>query len=546
MLGLMQPRGLLISSLIAHAALNHGETEIVSRASVGPLHRTNWRQLDFRARKLAQVLDRFGLASGERVATLAWNGFRHLELYFGVPGSGRVLHTVNPRLFPEQIKYILQHGGARYLFFDLDFLPLVKTLIPHLPALRGAVAMASRAELADIDMANLSCYEDLLEQETGDYTWPTFDENAASVLCYTSGTTGHPKGVLYSHRSCVLHAFSSNTVDGVGLSARDSVLVVVPLFHANGWGIAHGGAMCGAKLVLPGAKLDGESLWELLTGEACSLGGGIPTVWLNFLNYVEQNRARLDLSEVRLKRLVVGGSAAPRSMIEAFDRLFGTFLVHAWGMSETSPIGTVGSLLAKHAELDTASRYRVQESQGRAVFGVELKIVGNNGAELPRDGRAFGDVKVRGPWVCAAYFKSDGGTVLDADGWFATGDVATIDADGYLRLVDRSKDVIKSGGEWISSIDLENEALFYPGVLEAAVIGLAHPKWQERPLLLLRCSEDARIDKAEVREFLARKFARWWLPDDVVVVDTLPHTATGKLLKTKLREDFRGHYLPAS
>jgi fatty-acyl-CoA synthase len=538
----MQPFGLLISSLIEHAALYHAQTEIVSRPPHGPLHRTTWRQLARRARKVAQALDRLSLAPGERVATLAWNGFRHVELYFGVPGSGRVLHTVNPRLFPEQIEYIIQHGEASYLFFDLSFAPLVETLAPRLTELRGLVAMTDRDNMPDIKVANLLCYEDLLDAEDGVYHWPELDENTASGLCYTSGTTGNPKGVLYSHRSCVLHAFAVNAVDGLGLSAQDSLLVVVPLFHANAWGVVHGAAMCGAKLVLPGAKLDGENLWELLTQEACSISAGIPTVWLNFLEYVERNRAHLNLSQIRLKRVVVGGSAAPRSMIQAFDRFFGTYLIHAWGMSEMSPIGTVGQLLAKHSTLDAEQRYSVQEAQGRVVFGVDLKIVDGEGRELPRDGQAFGDVKVRGPWVVTQYFKQDGGRVLDAEGWFATGDVATIDADGYVRLVDRSKDIIKSGGEWISSIDLENAALFYPGVLEAAVIGVAHPKWQERPLLLLRCAAGARIVPEDVRAFLGQKFARWWLPDDVVVVDTLPHTATGKLLKTKLREDFRSHY----
>jgi fatty-acyl-CoA synthase len=542
MFGLMQARGLLISSLIEHAAMYHAGTEIVSRTIEGPVHRTNWAELAERSRKIAGALDRLGVAQGERIATLAWNGFRHMELYFGVSGSGRVLHTVNPRLFAEQLEYIINHGGAHYLFFDLSFVGLVESLAPRLTHLRGLVVMTDRAHMPSIPAYDLLCYEDLVGAESPTYAWPSLDENRASTLCYTSGTTGNPKGVLYSHRSTLLHSFATVAVDGLGLSAKDSVFLVVPLFHANAWGIPYGAAMCGAKLVLPGARLDGESVWDLLTAEACTMSAAVPTVWLNFFEYIEKNRDRLVLSQIRLQRVVVGGSAAPRAIIEAFDRLCGAFVVHAWGMTETSPLATVCQPLARHAHLEPAGRYTLQQSQGRAFFGVELKITGSDGEELPRDGIAFGDVKVRGPWITAGYFRGEGGQVLDEDGWFATGDVATLDPDGYLRLVDRSKDVIKSGGEWISSIDMENAALLYPGVLEAAVIGVAHPKWAERPLLLLRCAPDARIITSEVREFLAGKFARWWLPDDVVLVDSLPHTATGKLLKTKLREQFSSHY----
>jgi acyl-CoA synthetase (AMP-forming)/AMP-acid ligase II len=388
------------------------------------------------------------------------------------------------------------------------------------------------------------CYEDLLAEAAPEYTWPQFDENTASSLCYTSGTTGNPKGVLYSHRSTVLHSFTACTSDGLGLSARDSVLLVVPLFHVNAWGIPYAGAMCGAKLVLPGPNLAGENMYRLLREERCNFSLGVPTVWLGLFDYIERNRAALDLSEIALKRLVVGGSACPRAMIEKFETLFGAYVIHAWGMSETSPLASIGTLLDKHQDAPLQQRFDIQAKQGRAIYGVGIEIFGEDGKPLPHDGKAFGDLKARGPWVASGYYRAEGGTVLDAEGWFATGDVATLDADGFVQITDRSKDVIKSGGEWISSIDLENAAVGHPAVQEAAVIGVAHSRWQERPLLLIVPKDGKQASREEILQFMEGKVAKWWMPDDVIFVQNLPHTATGKLQKLKLREQFRGHTLP--
>jgi fatty-acyl-CoA synthase len=454
-----------------------------------------------------------------------------------------VLHTINPRLFPEQIEYIVNHAEDKYLFFDLTFLPLLEKLAAALAGLRGFVALTDRAHLPATKLPNLLCYEDLLAAQDGDYAWPTFDERAASSLCYTSGTTGHPKGVLYSHRSTVLHSYSVCTVDGIALSAAESALLVVPMFHVNAWGTPYAGAMSGAKLVLPGPALDGKSVYELMRDEKVTLALGVPTVWLNLFNHIDA--AKLDpKQDLCLRRAVIGGSAAPRAMSERFETQFGTYVVHAWGMTEMSPLGTVCNLLPKHRGLPLAKRLDVQEKQGRGVYGVELKIADDEGRRQPHDGVSRGHLMVRGPWVAASYFLGEGGVILDAEGFFDTGDVATIDPDGYMQIVDRAKDVIKSGGEWISSIDLENAAMGHPAVAEAAVIGVAHAKWQERPLLVVVRKTGRETTREELLQFLEGKVAKWWLPDDVVFVDELPHTATGKLLKTKLRETFRDYRLP--
>ena len=544
MKGLMQQRQLLLSSLIEHAARYHGEREIVSQLADGSLHRSNWREVRGRAKRLANALTGLGAASGDRVATLAWNTHRHLELYFGVSGMGAVLHTVNPRLFPEQIVYIINHAESGVVFFDTSFAELVASIAPQCPNVRAFVALCRRDQIPSIDVPGLLCYEDLLAEAAPEFEWPALDENCASSLCYTSGTTGNPKGVLYSHRSTVLHSFTVCASDGLALSARDSVLLVVPLFHVNAWGVPYAAAMCGAKLVLPGPGLGGESIYRLLKDEACNFSLGVPTVWLGLFDYIERNGSTLDLSEIRLERVVVGGSAAPRAIIEKFERSFGAFLIHAWGMSETSPLGTIGTLLDQHRALPLESRIDLQLKQGRAIYGVELEIFDASGRPLPHDGKAFGDLKVRGPWVAAAYFRGEGGSALDADGWFATGDVATIDSDGFMQITDRSKDVIKSGGEWISSIDLENAALGHPALQETAVIGVAHSRWQERPLLLAVKKPGVEASATEILEFLADKVVKWWLPDDVVFVDVLPHTATGKLQKVALREQFKDYRLP--
>ena len=544
MLGLMQQRPLLLSGLIDHAAAYHGTREIVSHMVDGSTHRSNWAAVRTRAMRVANALQALGVQPGDRVATLAWNTHRHLEMYFGVSGMGAVLHTVNPRLFPEQVTYIINHAQDSYVFFDTSFSSLVESVAPHLTDVKGFVAMCTRAQMPEIKVANLMCFEELLEAASPDYRWPTFNENTASSLCYTSGTTGNPKGVLYSHRSTVLHSWTACSADGLALSARDSVLLVVPLFHVNAWGVPYAGAMCGAKLVLPGPGLTGDNIYRLLREEHCNFSLGVPTVWLGLFDYIERNRASLDLSEIALKRVVVGGSAAPRAMIERFESLFGAYLVHAWGMSETSPLASIGMPLDKHRDLSLEQRFDLQVKQGRTIFGVELEIFGPEGQILPHDGVAFGDLKARGPWVAAGYYHSEGGEVLDADGWFPTGDVATLDADGFVQITDRSKDVIKSGGEWISSIDLENIAMGHPAVQEAAVIGVAHSRWQERPLLLIVPKAGTAPTTAELLAFMNGKVAKWCLPDDVVCVEALPHTATGKLQKLKLREQFKGYRLP--
>ena len=541
MLGLMQSRPLLISGLIDYASTWHGGREIVSRDAEGAIHRSTYAEVARRAKQLANALDALGVERGNRVATLAWNGWRHLEIYYGVTSSGRVLHTVNPRLFPDQIQYIMHHAEDAYVFFDPVFTPLIEELAPRLPLVRGWVALCGGSELPKTKLDGLLAYEDLLAKASPDCEWPLFDENTASTLCYTSGTTGNPKGVLYSHRSTLLHAFAACAGDALGLVARDSILAVVPLFHANAWSLPFSAAMCGAKLVLPGPKLDPESLYMLLESEECTKAFGIPTIWLNFLAYVDANKAKLDLSRLKLKHVVSGGAAPPRATIEKFHELLGVDLVQAWGMTETSPLATVGAPLAKHTGVSAGELIDMQAKQGRQVFGIDLKLVDPDGSDLPNDGVSVGELKVRGNWVISGYFKGEGGEVVDKDGWLGTGDVGTIDADGYVQLTDRLKDVIKSGGEWISSIEIENLAMSHPDVFEAAVIAVEHPVWQERPLLIVHPREGRTPTKAALLQFLSERLAKWQLPDDVVFVDALPHTATGKLLKTELRRRFHGH-----
>ena len=541
MLGLMQQRPLLISSLIDYAATWHGDRQIVSRDPEGRFHRSDYSQVAARAKRVAAALDGLGVGRGDRVATLAWNSYRHLEAYYGITSSGRVLHTVNPRLFPEQLQYIMHHAEDGFVFFDPIFAPLVEMLAPKLPLVRGWLALCDLGQMPKLAVKNLLCYEELVAAASADYDWPQLDENAASTLCYTSGTTGNPKGVLYSHRSTILHAFAACSADALALSARDSILVVVPLFHANAWSLPFSAAMCGAKLVLPGPKLDPESIYMLLEQEECTKAGGIPTIWLNFLAWLENNRANLDLSRLKLKLVFSGGTAAPRATIEKFHDLLGVFLLHAWGMTETSPLVTTGTPLPKHEGTARERVVDMQVKQGRQVYGVELKVVGRDGRDLPHDGASVGELKVRGNWVISGYFKGEGGTVVDADGWFGTGDVATIDGDGYVQLTDRLKDVIKSGGEWISSIEIENLVVSHPEVFEAAVIAISHPVWQERPLLLVQPKPGCRPSKQSILDFLSDKIAKWWMPDDVVFVESLPHTATGKLLKTELRAQYHGH-----
>lgn len=544
MLGLMQDHPLLISSLIEYAAAYHPEQEIVSRTVEGDTVRTNYAQVERRARRVANALAGLGVREGDRVGTLAWNTHRHLELYFGVSGSGAVLHTVNPRLFPEQIDYIVNHAEDSVLFFDTTFAELVAKLAPKLTTVRNFVALCDRAHMPALDLPNLLCYEDLLAASSEDYQWPQFDERTASSLCYTSGTTGNPKGVLYSHRSTVLHSLKACAADTFSVGADSSVLLVVPLFHANAWGMPYACAMTGAKMVLPAQHLDGENVYKLLRDERVTFSTAVPTVWLMLFQYLDAHPG-IDPRALGLKIAGVGGSAAPAAMVERFERQFGARVVQGWGMTETSPIGVINTLLPRLESLPAAEQLKIKTKQGRAVWGVELRIEDDEGRALPHDGVAFGRLKVRGPWIASGYFKA-GQDALDADGWFDTGDVANIDPDGYLQLVDRAKDVIKSGGEWISSIDLENAAMGHPAVAEAAVIGVTHPKWQERPLLVVVKRPGQQVSAAELLEFVAGRVAKWWVPDDVAFVDALPHTATGKLLKLKLREQFRDYVLPTA
>ncbi len=541
MQGLMMDVPLLVSSLIQHADQYHGEQEIVSRLVEGGIHRYTYRDAHRRSRQLANALTKLGVKSGDRIGTLAWNGFRHFETYYAVAGMGAVTHTINPRLFPEQIGYIINHAEDAYIFVDLTFVPLVEALAGHCTGIKGFVIMTDRAHMPVTKLPNAWCYEELLSGESDAFTWPEFDEKSACGLCYTSGTTGNPKGVLYSHRSTILHTYGASLPDALNISARDVLLPVVPMFHVNAWGLPYAAAMNGAKVVFPGAALDGASLYELFETEKVTLSAGVPTVWLGLLNHVKQNNLRFST----LERTVIGGSACPPSMIRAFEQDFGVRVIHAWGMTELSPLGTCNSFKGKHGGLGKEDKLAIQNKQGRNIFGISMRIIDDAGQELPHDGKAFGDLLVRGPWVCREYFKGEGGDPL-RDGWFPTGDVATIDTDGFMQITDRSKDVIKSGGEWISSIDLENLAVAHPLVAEAAVIGIAHPKWDERPLLIVVKKPDATLTREEMLKFFDGKIAKWWMPDDVVFVDKLPHTATGKLLKTKLREDFSGYKLPTA
>jgi 3-(methylthio)propionyl---CoA ligase len=540
--GLMMNLPLLISSLIRHASEHHGDTQIVSRLTEGGIHRYTYADAHKRSRQLANALLTLGIKPGDRVGTLAWNGFRHFETYFAVSGMGAVLHTVNPRLYPEQIAYIVNHADDQYVFFDITFAPLIDGIAPHCKNVKGWVAMTDRAHMPVMKTDGILCYEELVAAASDRYEWPTFDENTASSLCYTSGTTGNPKGVLYSHRTTILHTYAIALPDVMNLSARDAILPVVPMFHVNAWGTPYACAMVGAKIVFPGPGLDGASLYELFETEGVTLSAGVPTVWLGLLNHVKQNNLKFST----MNRTVIGGSACPPAMIKTFQDEFGVRVLHAWGMTELSPLGTLNTFKEKHFKLSEAERFAIQQKQGRVIFGVEMRIVGADGKDLPHDGKAFGDLLVRGPWIVREYFKSEGGNPLTPDGWFPTGDVATIDPDGFMQITDRSKDVIKSGGEWISSIDLENLAVAHPAVAEAAVIGIAHPKWDERPLLIVVKKAGATVTRDELLKFFDGKIAKWWMPDDVAFVDQLPHTATGKLLKTKLREDFSDYRLPTA
>ena len=542
MLGLMMNRPLLISSLIRHADRCHSDTEIVSRTIEGPIHRYTYRDAHTRSRRLARALRRLGVAPGARVGTLAWNGYRHFELYYAVSGMEAIIHTINPRLYFDQLTYIVHHAEDRLIFFDLTFLPIVEKLAPACSGVTTWIAMTDRAHMPASTLPGLLCYEELLAAETDDFDWPDFDENTAAGLCYTSGTTGHPKGVLFSHRSSVLHAYAVSLPDAKGYSAHSVVLPVVPMFHVNAWGIPYAAPLTGAKLVLPGAGMDGASLYELFESEKVESSAGVPTVWLNLIAYMQQHRVKFST----LKYATIGGAAVPPAMVRTLSEEFGLTVLHGWGMTEMSPVGTINADKAKHHALPRDERFALSLKQGRPLPGVEMKIVDATGAELPWDGKSAGDLLVRGPWILREYYRDDGGSPLTADGWLPTGDVGTIDADGYLQITDRSKDIIKSGGEWISSIELENIAIGHPGVAEAAVIGVHHPRWSERPLLLVVRKAGADVDRESMLGFYEGKIAKWSTPDDVVFIDELPHTATGKLSKRTLREQFKDYRLPTA
>ena len=538
MLGNMQEGQLLISGLIEHAETYHKDTEIVSRSVEGPIHRYTLKDAADRSRKLANALGKLDLQQGDVVGTLAWNTFRHFELYFGVSGIGCVVNTVNPRLFPEQLIYIINHAKNKYLFVDLTFVELVESISDSLESVKGIIILTDKDHMPETKLKNVICYEELIADESNEYDWPVFDENTASSLCYTSGTTGNPKGVLYSHRSTLLHTWIVSSGNVGKVSSSSVILPVVPMFHVNAWGIPYASAMFGAKLILPGPLMDGASIYELIDLEKPDLLMGVPTVWLGLLQYLNETNQTLDSVSTAL----VGGSAAPRTMIQEFEEKHNVFLMHGWGMTEMSPLGTATSRTAEMDNMDMESRYDLQEKQGKAFFGVEMTIADDDGNELPKDGIAFGRLLVKGPTIVERYFKSNESS-LDKNGWFDTGDVAKIHPEGSMEIVDRSKDVIKSGGEWISSIDLENAAVGHPAVAEACVIGVLHEKWDERPLLLVVKVEGKDLSKEEILAFLEDKVAKWWLPNDVIFVSELPHTATGKLLKTNLRDEYKEHLI---
>ncbi len=546
MLGLMQDQPLLISSLIEFADKHHGDGEVVSRRVEGDIHHYTWSDVASRSRQVANALDSMKLGFSERVATIAWNGYRHLELYFGVSGSGRVLHTINPRLHPEQIAWIANHAEDQVLCFDMTFLPIVQAIHSKCTTVKHWVAMCNADKLpAGSGIPNLISYEAWMGNQSTSYQWPVFDENTASSMCYTSGTTGNPKAALYSHRSTTLHAYAAALPDVMCISARDAILPVVPMFHVNAWGIPYSAALTGAKLVFPGPGMDGKSVYEMIENEGVTYAAGVPTVWQMLLTYMKPNGLKFST----LKRTVIGGSACPPAMIDAFREDYGVEVLHAWGMTELSPLGTLCTLKNKHLKLPKEEQMKLLMKQGRAIYGVDMKIVNDAGDEQPHDGKAYGDLLVRGPWVVANYYKGEGNPLLkDKDGhdWFPTGDVATIDADGFMQITDRSKDVIKSGGEWISSIDIENIAVAHPAVAMAACIGVAHPKWDERPIVAVVKKPDAQVSREELLAFYEGKTAKWQIPDDVVFVDAIPIGATGKMLKTKLREQLKDYKLPSA
>ncbi len=544
MLGLMQEWPLLLHKIIDHAAIQHGVREVVTRSIEGPIHRTDYAGIRRRALRGAKRLSMDGIKIGDRVATLAWNSWRHVEAWYAISGIGAICHTVNPRLFPEQIAWIVNHAEDRLMMVDLTFVPLLERLADRMPSLERIIVLTDDVHMPDTSLGNAVSYESWLAEADDDFAWAQFDERTAAGLCYTSGTTGQPRGVLYSHRSNVLHAWQACAAGSLCAAAPDSFLMIVPMFHANAWATAYSLPMAGAKMVMPGARLDGASVFELMETEGVTISAGVPTVWMMLL----ARMAEVGRKPSRLRKVAVGGSACPRSMVVSFERDFGIEVFHAWGMTETSPLGTIGTLKPGAVPLSGDALYDAKAKQGSAPFGVEMTITDDEGHALPWDGRTFGRLKVRGPCVAQAYYREDASTV-DAQGWFDTGDVATIDPDGTMHITDRAKDIIKSGGEWISSIEIENLAVAHPDVYEAAVIGMAHDRWSERPLLVVVPAPGRTPAKADVLAFLEGKIARWWMPDDVQILDEIPHTAAGKINKLGLRallKDYRWPTAPAA
>jgi len=537
--GLMQDWPLLVPTILEHACTYHGNREIVSRTIEGPIHRYTYSDLARRARKLASALDRFGVKQGDIIATMAWNGYRHMEIWYGLMGHGAIVHTLNPRLFWDQLAYIINHAEDRYIFLDLTFVPLLEALQDRLPSVKGFIIMTDEEHMPETALKNPICYEELLARGGEEYQWPELDENTACGLCYTSGTTGNPKGVLYSHRSNVLHALTTNGADALGLKSQDSVMAVVPMFHANAWSLVFSAPMAGANLVMPGALMDGASIYEMLKVGKVTLTAAVPTIWQMLISYLAQSGESLE----HLQRVVIGGAACPPSMIEIFEKLYDTQVIHAWGMTEMSPLGSLCTIKGGLEEMSAEEKQALKIKQGRPPYMVAMKVVDDDGNELPRDGKAFGHLMVKGPCVASDYLKNEDEPILDGEGWFDTGDVSTLDQHGYMQITDRAKDVIKSGGEWISTIDIENLAVGHEEVAEAAVIGIAHPKWDERPLLVIVRKPDSEVSGDEIKAYLKGKITNWWMPDDVVFVDEIPHTATGKIHKLTLRETFRDYVL---
>ena len=534
--GQMMNMPLLISSLLQHADRYNGDSEIVSRMVSGEIHRYTYREAHARTCQFANALVKLGARPGDRLGTLAWNTHRHYEAYFGISGIGAISHTINPRLFPEQISYIINHAEDKLLFIDETFIPLVEKLSPQLPTVEKIIILTDKTDLKT-SLTNWISYEALISDQSDEFEWPTFDEHSASSLCYTSGTTGNPKGVLYSHRSTMIHTYTAAMPDAFNISAQDVIMPIVPMFHVNAWGLPYVCTMTGSKIVFPGPAMDGQSLYQLMEEEDVTLSAGVPTIWAGLESHLKDNQLKLP----SLKRIVVGGSACPDSMIRSFEMDHNVEVAHAWGMTELSPLGTFNTFKAKHVALEREAQLAFKGKQGKVLFGVEMKIVDDGGNELPWDGKTFGDLLVRGPNVLSNYYQQTESVLIQDErdlGWFDTGDVATIDPDGYLQITDRSKDVIKSGGEWISSIEIENTAVSHPEIIEAAVIAMPHPKWDERPLLIVVKKQNSALSREEVLEFFLGKVAKWCIPDDVVFVAEIPHTATGKILKTKLREDF--------